>query len=216
MSVRALSREDDDSTLIVLARHGQSTYNVERRYRGRADPPLDATGVRQVERLGEAVALFEPTAIYTSPRRRTQSTAAAVAHATGLASAVREDIDDLDYGWWTGKTPDDVEAEWPAEHGLWLNAPEKLTLPGGEAVAAAQARLWNAVLALGAAHPRQTIVAVTHDVAVRLIVCSVLAAPLASIHAIRIETASTSAIELGRSRTRLAWLNNTSHLVAPS
>ena len=39
--------EDDDVVTLVVWRHGQTTYNVEHRFQGQSDVPLNEVGLRQ-------------------------------------------------------------------------------------------------------------------------------------------------------------------------
>lgn len=44
------------SRRLVLWRHGQTAWNVERRFQGKTDIPLDETGVQQARRAARQVA----------------------------------------------------------------------------------------------------------------------------------------------------------------
>lgn len=57
-------------TELWLVRHGQTDWNVQGRYQGQADPPLNATGLAQAERAAEALAGRAYGAIYTSDLQR--------------------------------------------------------------------------------------------------------------------------------------------------
>ena len=50
----------------MLLRHGQTTWNVERRFQGQTDIPLDETGEAQAERAGRLLAALRPDAIVSS------------------------------------------------------------------------------------------------------------------------------------------------------
>lgn len=205
-------RRANGSTLVVLARHGQTAYNVEARFRGRADPPLDARGTKQAEDLGRGIVPLAAAAVYTSPRIRARATANAIANATRLEVFASDALDDIDYGSWTGRTAAEVNAEQPADYEMWLSAPEALRVPGGERVVDVQSRVWSAVSELACQRAGQTVVVVTHDIAIRLVVCRVLDAPLRAIHAICVDTASTSALSFRDGFPKVAWLNAIDHL----
>jgi hypothetical protein len=65
-----------EMTRIILVRRGQTKWNVVERFRGRADIPLDGTGLTQAEALGLRISqTFKPEAIYTSPIMRARQTA---------------------------------------------------------------------------------------------------------------------------------------------
>ena len=201
-----------EPTRIVLARHGRTAYNTAQRFRGRDDPPLDAEGTREVELLARAMAALRPAALYASPRRRAQDTAAAIARATRAGVVVEAALDDLDYGHWTGLTHDEVRTAQPDDWATWMTDPRRVTFPGGESLEAALSRLWIALSTVATRHPAELVVVVTRDAAVRLLVCRLLGAPLEAFHRVQIHTASTSGVELYGDRWELAWLNATGHL----
>lgn len=194
-------------TLIVLARHGETALNREHRFRGRADPALTDKGTQQAELLAEAIAMLKPSALYTGPRLRARQTAEAIARHTGLRPEIHPGLEDLDYGDWTGRTDDEVARTWPAEYALWRHAPEALELPGGESMRTAQARIWAAIEQLAERHRGSTLVAVTHDQSIRLALCRVLDAPMASLHRLRIDVAHHVGLEKHKERWMVAWTN---------
>ncbi|MGH7279358.1 MAG: histidine phosphatase family protein, partial [Candidatus Rokuibacteriota bacterium] len=60
---------------LLLARHGQTVWNADRRFQGTADVGLSALGRAQAAALGAAVRRYHPTAVYVSPLRRAVETA---------------------------------------------------------------------------------------------------------------------------------------------
>jgi glucosyl-3-phosphoglycerate phosphatase len=74
----------DVSTLVYLARHGQTALNESGALRGLLDPPLDETGWRQAALLGEALGPRQPALVVASPLRRARETARPVADRAGL------------------------------------------------------------------------------------------------------------------------------------
>lgn len=64
------------STRVILVRHGQSTYNIERRIQGRLDVSiLTDIGINTARQVGEALKGLKFDAIYTSPLQRAKQTA---------------------------------------------------------------------------------------------------------------------------------------------
>jgi probable phosphoglycerate mutase len=199
-------------TLVVLVRHGRTELNVAGQFRGRADPPLDDAGRRQAEQIGVAVGRLRPAAIYTSPRARARATARPLERVTSLPVTICTDLDDLDYGSWTGRTPAQALDEDPTAYGLWTLSAEQAQPPGGERVVDAVARLRRALLTMRREHEGHTVVAVTHDISIRLLACHVLGAPVSAMHRLLVDVGSTSAIAFGDGVPKLAWLNRTEHL----
>jgi len=62
-------------TTLVLIRHGQTDWNVEGRWQGQADPPLNDTGRAQARHVAEYQSQFGFAALYSSNLRRAMETA---------------------------------------------------------------------------------------------------------------------------------------------
>ena len=119
-------------TRIVLVRHGQTEWNRVERFRGRADVPLNETGLAQAEATGRRVASeWQPVCVYSSPLSRAVKTAEAIARHFDLPVHVHPGLADIDYGEWQGLTPDEVEEHWP---GLLTPGTMRRTQPASPAV----------------------------------------------------------------------------------
>ncbi len=100
-------------TRILLIRHGQSTWNADGRWQGRADPPLSELGERQAEVAVAGLADHGIARIWSSPLQRAHQTATIVASELGLVVANDARLEERDAGDWTGKTRTEIEAGWP-------------------------------------------------------------------------------------------------------
>ena len=60
---------------IILWRHGRTEWNLDNRFQGQADIPLDPVGRRQARRAATALASFEPAFVWSSDLDRARSTA---------------------------------------------------------------------------------------------------------------------------------------------
>jgi broad specificity phosphatase PhoE len=103
---------------LLLVRHGQSTWNADGRWQGRADPPLSELGIRQAEAVAEAVVPggstgLEITGVWTSPLERARRTAEIVSERLGTSLNVDARLEERDAGEWTGLTRVEIEAAWP-------------------------------------------------------------------------------------------------------
>lgn len=147
-------------TRLVLARHAV-TAQTGPLLSGRA-PGIDLseTGRAQAKALGTRLAGLPVAAVYASPIERTTQTAAAIADEHGLEVLPLEGVLEADYGEWTGKKIADL-----AKTDLWRvvqRSPSRATFPGGESLAAMQARMVAAVEAVVAGHPGELVVVVSH------------------------------------------------------
>ena len=66
-------------TQIILWRHGQTTFNVENRFQGHLDAPLNDVGLAQAEVAAVGLSKLRIDAIYASPLQRAYITAQALA-----------------------------------------------------------------------------------------------------------------------------------------
>jgi probable phosphoglycerate mutase len=98
---------------ILLVRHGQSTWNADGRWQGRADPPLSELGRRQAEVATATIRDLGIARIVASPLVRAHETATIVADALGLTIEPDPRLQERDAGRWTGKTRSEIEAGWP-------------------------------------------------------------------------------------------------------
>ena len=96
---------NSSSTLqVVLRRHGQTDWNVENRFQGHSDIPLNKVGEYQVTQAAEVLAGLNPNRIISSDLIRAQSTAAALAKLTNLKVEINPGLRETNGGLWEGKT----------------------------------------------------------------------------------------------------------------
>lgn len=104
---------------LVLWRHGQTSWNVERRFQGKTDIPLDETGLAQADRAARLLSGLRPTAIVASPLQRAAATADALSRLTGIEVTHDRDLMERDGGKWEGLTAAEIRDRYPAEHTIW-------------------------------------------------------------------------------------------------
>ena len=85
---------------LILARHGETMWNVEKVFRGRADVSLDEVGIKQAELLGKYLSDWRLEAIYSSPVKRALDTANIVARYQKVSVRIAEGLTDFDFGEW--------------------------------------------------------------------------------------------------------------------
>lgn len=155
--------------LIFMVRHGQTVWNVDKRFRGTVDVPLNENGRRDAQRAAAHLAGAGLEAVYTSPLSRAREVAEAIAGVAGLScTADHPGLLNLDYGDWHGCTKDECAARDPEAWRLYREDPERARCPGGETLASAADRVTGALLELARYHPRGVVAAVSHGVMVRL------------------------------------------------
>jgi probable phosphoglycerate mutase len=144
----------------VLVRHAV-TAQTGPLLSGRA-PGIDLSedGRGQAEALGERMAGLPIAAVYASPIERTTQTAEAIARHHDLTVSSLDGVLEADYGEWTGQKLEDL-----AKTDLWKvvqRSPSRAVFPGGEGLAAMQARMVAAIEVVVAEHPNELVVIVSH------------------------------------------------------
>jgi probable phosphoglycerate mutase len=100
---------------LLLLRHGESTWNAERRWQGRADPPLSTRGERQaVEAIRPLAELGDIAAVVTSSLQRARRTGEVLAEGLGIELSESEPgLDERSAGPWEGMTRDEIHRDYP-------------------------------------------------------------------------------------------------------
>ena len=132
--------------MILLARHGETTSNRERRFQGRLDVPLNDRGREQARELAERVRGEELVALYSSPLIRARETAEIVGAAIGLEPRVDDRLAEVDVGDWQTRLKGDLEREDPAAWSAFRAAGEDFRFPGGESLLEQQERVVAALV----------------------------------------------------------------------
>ncbi|MFE9632983.1 histidine phosphatase family protein [Streptomyces sp. NPDC006463] len=116
---------------IVLWRHGQTSWNLERRFQGSTDIELTDTGVAQARRSARLLASLKPDAIVASDLRRAAATAEELAAVTGLPVAHDAALRETYAGEWQGLTHDEILGKYGEQYAAWKRG-EPVRRGGGE------------------------------------------------------------------------------------
>lgn len=159
---------EDDAVRLVLWRHGQTIYNVERRFQGQSDIPLNEVGVRQAAEAARYLAALRPDAIFSSDLSRASATADALARLTGLAVTFDKDLRERYGGSWEGLTDTEIRERYPVERLTW-------SPPDGETAEAVAERAGGALARIADGLPGGSVaVVVAHGAALSLAAAKVL------------------------------------------
>ncbi len=210
---------------VILVRHGRTTANATGTLAGRTPGvSLDQVGLDQAARTGERLAAVPVVGVVSSPLERCRQTARFILdRQTGTPHAPLDpDLTECDYGQWQGRALKELATE-----GLWSvvqSQPSAVTFPGGESMAAMQARSVAAVrrhdAAFEAEHgPGAVWVAVSHGDIIKSILADALGMHLDLFQRIDVGPASVSIVRYGAGRPivhatntdggDLSWLANT-------
>jgi broad specificity phosphatase PhoE len=177
---------------IYLVRHGRTTLNAEGRFRGRLDPPLDSVGLAEAGRAADTLAGINIAAVYSSPLMRATQTAEAIADVVHLEVKAEQGLIDIDYGDWEGLTEEECERLSPEEFARFHNAPFEAQPLNGEPMSEVANRARDALLRLSASDGDTRIVAVSHQVPIRLVVSHLLGIDNSGLWELDLPTGSVS------------------------
>ena len=159
-----------DVCRLFVVRHGTTTLNVENRYRGRRDIPLDVQGYQDAVDAARELSSAGLSAVYTGPLRRTMATAQIIADEARVPDLrILNGLNNLDYGAWEGMTAEEAERRDPEAFLLYRTSPSLAACPQGERLIDAQRRMIKALQLIGSLHQGKTVAVVTHAVMIRLV-----------------------------------------------
>ena len=152
---------------IILWRHGQTSWNVERRFQGSTDVELTETGLAQARRAARLLASLKPNAMIASDLRRAAATATELATLTGLAVTHDEALRETYAGAWQGLTHEEIIARYGEEYAAWKRG-EPVRRGGGELETEVADRAAPVVLGHAEKLPEDgTLVVVSHGGTIR-------------------------------------------------
>ncbi|WP_030783401.1 histidine phosphatase family protein [Streptomyces sp. NRRL S-920] len=116
---------------IILWRHGQTAWNLERRFQGSTDIELTETGIAQARRAARLLASLKPDAIVASDLKRAAATAGELAAVTGLPVTYEQGLRETYAGKWQGLTHEEIIARFGDQYAAWKRG-EPVRRGGGE------------------------------------------------------------------------------------
>jgi len=149
-------------TQIILVRHGQTPWNLDKIFRGSKDIPLNDQGREEARLAGEWLKGETIHAAYTSPLSRARDTAHAIARHHDLAVADLPGLTDLCYGDWEGLPLTEVKVKYAELYHRWETAPATVRFPRGETLDEVRDRALRAVEEVVRRHPGQIILLAAH------------------------------------------------------
>jgi glucosyl-3-phosphoglycerate phosphatase len=161
---------------LVLLRHGQTSWNAERRIQGQLDSELDDTGHLQAAAVAPVIADLAPAALWSSDAARARQTTAYVAKETGLEPTYDARLREYYLAEWQGLTHAELAGTPAFEE---FRRGDFDVVPGGENAAEVAARMVAAVSdVLASIAPGELAVAVSHGAAIRDAVPALLGWPV--------------------------------------
>ncbi len=193
--------------LILLIRHGLADYKPGHLYGWTPGVHLSADGREQVKKLAERLEGVKLRALYSSPLERCQETAEAIAEGRRLEIRTLDDLGEVRYGKWQGKSFRTL-----VKTPLWRTVqlvPSQATFPGGEGLLEMQQRGVHAVEQIRETHKRGVVGVVSHADMIKAIVAHYLGMHLDLFQRLNVDTASVTALSFAGPFPRLLRVGDT-------
>ena len=162
-------RTTSGATELLLIRHAEAVHPepVTALEIKDIDMPLTERGRMQANRLASRITARKPTAIYSSPLKRTIQTAEPIAHALGLQIRSDDRLREVEIAEVGPVSLQDL-AEIAIAHGGWSH------IPGTEDSASIRDRMHDAIHDIVQAHPSERVVVVSHAGSINAYLASLL------------------------------------------
>lgn len=209
---------------LLLARHGATANNAQRRYTGQTDIPMSALGERQAAALAARLANQHLDGVVSSDLRRASDMGQPIAEQHDVSLRLDPDLREISMGDWEGATFDEIHEREPEQLRCWQDDPFTFAPPGGETILQVRDRLIRALARWYAEYPDGTVLWVTHGGCIGILLCHLLGVDLHRRWQFRKDNAGLSEIEIGQQRISLddedrlslsivvVCFNDTSHL----
>lgn len=123
------------TTRVIIVRHGQSSYNTERRIQGRSDAStLTQKGRDDTRKVGAALSHLNFAAIYTSPLQRAKKTAEVIVDCLTTSATLKptekptDKLMEIDLPLWEGMLLQEVCDKFPEDYRCWQQQPQELLM----------------------------------------------------------------------------------------
>lgn len=200
---------------LFLTRHGETDYNLNRRYQGQMDVPLNQTGILQAKQLAKRLSTEKIDAVIASDLSRTVETAKAICTLQEDPPAIQTDSRwrELSFGKWEGLNHKELEAQWQDEAKAWYADIVHAVPPGGESLFQLSERVGKALNDLKSDHKDETVLLVTHSGVIQTLMCLILDVDLKRYWQFRALQASLSVVRFHEAGGVIELFNDCSHLV---
>jgi probable phosphomutase (TIGR03848 family) len=193
--------------LILLIRHGRADYKPGHLYGWTPGVHLSDAGREEVKALAARLDAVKLVAVYSSPLERCQETAEALAAGRRLDIRTMDDLGEVRYGKWQGKSFRTL-----VKTPLWRTVqlvPSQATFPGGESLLELQRRGVHAVETIRTQHKKGAIAVVSHADMIKAITAHYLGLHLDLFQRINVDTASVTALSFMGAFPRLLRIGDT-------
>lgn len=199
-------------TEIYLVRHGQTEWNLQKRYQGSGDSPLTELGIKQAKALSKKLNGIHFDAICCSPAGRAHTTAQIINADRNLEIAIINDFQEINVGKWEGCLYEKMKNDNPElYHGFW-ESPDLFILAYGETFSDVAERVHTAFLKIIEENTGKRILIVSHAVTLKSLLNKINGVPLNRFWENKLYQTSLSIIEANNNEFTIVKYGDFSHL----
>jgi broad specificity phosphatase PhoE len=194
-------------TTFILIRHGETVWTRERRYQGVTDIPLAADAKKDVRWAAGMLKGLSPDYLYTSSLLRARQTADIISQVIGKKPVRVDDLKEVSFGAWEGKTAKELIAERDPTYLKWMETRRWTTPPQAESLRALEKRVtrfWTRCLKK---HRNKRIAVVAHGGSLKMFLLSALKMRRDDLFRIKMDPCSISIVRDHDGWTDLVCLN---------
>lgn len=199
------------TTKVIFIRHGQTAWNVARRWQGHSDIPLDEVGIAQSHALARRIGTWPIQTLYSSDLKRAAMTADILGQTLQLEPHYDSVWRERDVGALAGLTHDEIQEKFPQ---VWARMQQGfIDPPQGERQQEMAARATSAYQQLITRHEDEIVAVVSHGGTIGSIIAYVLGIPKQQRGRFSLRgNTGLNIIEVEAGHGRLVLLNDTCHL----
>jgi phosphoserine phosphatase len=210
-----MNSSPQEKTRVFLIRHGATDSNMMRPYilQGKGiNLPLNETGKKQAEAVGDFLKTEPISAVYSSTMQRAIDTAQTISSHHQVDISTFKELEECDVGEWEGKNWDSIMEEFPEAYEQFINDPATYPYLGGESYSDVLHRAKPTLLSIMKKHPGETIAVIAHNVVNRVILADLLGIEIRKAKDIKQNNTSVNILEYHQEETRLVTMNAIFHL----
>lgn len=196
------------SKRLILIRHGQTQWNLEKRYMGSTDIGLNCEGLAQADKLRARLKTTKVDRVYSSDSARAFDFAKIIF--PRMAVEAMPELQEMDFGLIEGMTHDEIMKKYPSEYDRWLKDIHAANMPEGESMQIFRVRVLKAFNRIISHNHEKIIAIVTHAGPIRIIINEIVSS--GDFWSTMPDSASVNIIELTGGEAKVLLLNDTSHL----
>jgi alpha-ribazole phosphatase len=156
-------------TELILIRHGETDWNIEGRYQGQSDVPLNQNGIQQAKDMARRLHHYDFSAIISSGLSRAQQTAEILSEINNAPLRIDPRLREINQGEWEGLLFADIRSRYAKAFEDRLRNPLEVAPPGGETVGQVRKRVLDSIQEIVEQFPNGIVAIVSHGLSLAII-----------------------------------------------